>query len=123
MDPELAVVEVWRRIAVAGGQEPLVWVSMEFADDQTQVMAIEKQPGVPREWRIEEQVLAADATERLRICMEVYELPFLPVSHNMTHRSTIAVAENETKPLRPIHAVFHGGYRLALEPLGPTAPI
>ena len=67
-DPELAVVEVRRRIAQRGGQEPLVRVTMEFADDQTQVMALERQAGVPKEWRVEEQILATDATERLRIC-------------------------------------------------------
>ena len=71
-DHGLAVVELRRRIAAAGGQEPLVRVTMEYADDQTQVMALERQPGVPREWRLEEQILAADATTRLLICMQVY---------------------------------------------------
>ena len=71
-DPKLAVVELRRRIAQTGGQEPLVRVTMEYADDQTQVMALERQDGVPPEWRLEEQLLAEDATERLHICMEVY---------------------------------------------------
>eukprot|EP01043_Picozoa_sp_COSAG02_P057660 COSAG02_NODE_7039_length_3214_cov_14.690851_3_plen_38_part_00 len=31
-------------------------MTMEFADDQTQVMALERQSGVPKEWRIEEQI-------------------------------------------------------------------
>ena len=51
----------------------MVRVTMEFADDKTQVMALERQPGVPKRWRVEEQILAANATERLRICMEVYK--------------------------------------------------
>jgi hypothetical protein len=72
-DPGEAVVELRRRIAAKGGQETLVRCTMEYADDQTQVYALERMPGVPAEWRIHEQLLAEDATARLKICMEVYE--------------------------------------------------
>eukprot|EP01043_Picozoa_sp_COSAG02_P081068 COSAG02_NODE_19603_length_873_cov_3.081395_2_plen_108_part_00 len=47
-----------------GGQEPLVQPSVEFADDQDHVSALELQPDAPRHRMLEEKVLARQAGER-----------------------------------------------------------
>jgi hypothetical protein len=60
-DDDAAVAELTRRIQQRGGQEPLVQPSVEFADDQDHVSAIEVQPDAPRERMLEEKILAKQA--------------------------------------------------------------
>ena len=52
---------------------PLVRCVLEFADDQQLMMCMERVPGVPRERRLEEKLIARRMSDRLHKCVKGYK--------------------------------------------------